>query len=153
MFKRVILSLLTMILALTLVTGQEAHATSTFPDVTNYKDEIEYLVNKQVINGYPDGTFKPNRNLTRLQAVRMILREKGITDFTAPDPNLTDMKPGNNGYEEVAKAVEFGIIGGKTAKDGSKYFDPSAPLTRGQMSKILVEGYDLPKLKDVSFRV
>lgn len=129
---------------------QKAGATS-FKDVTLYKDEITYLTDKKIINGYPDGTFKPDRDLTRLQAVTMILREKGITDFTAPNPNFTDMKPGNYGYEVVAKAVELGIIGGKTAKDGSKYFDPAAPLTRGQMAKILVEGYKLPKTKDVYF--
>lgn len=152
MSKRSMLSLLALILTLTLVTGQEVDAASKFPDVTNYQSEIEYLTDKGIINGYPDGTFKPTRNLTRLQAVTMILREKGITDFSAPNPNFTDMQPGTYGYEIVSKAVELGFIGGKTAKDGSKYFDAAAPLTRGQMSKILAEGYDLPKLKDVTFK-
>lgn len=151
MFKRGILSLLAMILALTLVTTQESQAASGFPDVTLYKDEIEYLTDKKIINGYADGTFGPNNNLTRLQAVSMILREKGIINFTAPNPGFTDIQPGDYGYEIVAKAVELGFIGGKTASDGSKYFDPAAPLTRGQMSKILAEGYQLPKTKDVTF--
>lgn len=146
------LALLTIILSLTLVIGKEVNAASKFPDVTQYEEEINFLTEKKIINGYPDGTFKPAQNLTRLQAVRMILREKGITDFTASDPGFTDMKFGDNGYEEVAKAVELGFIGGKTAADGSKYFDAGASLTRGQMSKILVEGYNLPKLKDVPFK-
>jgi len=122
-----------------------------FPDVTFYKDEITYLTGKKIITGYPDGTFKPKQNLTRLQAVTMILREKGITNFTSPNPNFTDMKPGSYGYEIVAKAVQLGFIGGKTASDGSKFFDPSAPLTRGQMAKILSEGYNLQKTSDVPF--
>jgi len=122
-----------------------------FPDVTFYKDEITYLTGKKIITGYPDGTFKPKQNLTRLQAVTMILREKGITNFTPPNPNFTDMKPGSYGYEIVAKAVQLGFIGGKTASDGSKFFDPSAPLTRGQMAKILSEGYNLQKTSDVPF--
>lgn len=132
--------------------GKEVNAASKFADVTQYKDEINFLTEKKIITGYPDGTFKPEQNLTRLQAVRMILREKGITDFTAPDPGFTDIKLGDNGYEEVAKAVALGFIGGKTAIDGSKYFDASASLTRGQMSKILVEGYNLPKMKDIPFK-
>lgn len=134
----------------TLLPQQQAQAAS-FPDVSQYKDEITYLTDKKIINGYSNGTFGPDRNLTRLQAVTMILREKGITDFTAPNPNFTDMEPGKYGYAEVAKAVELGFIGGKTAANGSKFFDPSAPLTRGQMSKILAEGYKLTKTKDFSF--
>ncbi|MFS0575777.1 S-layer homology domain-containing protein [Sporosarcina sp. 179-K 3D1 HS] len=122
-----------------------------FPDVTQYQEEIEYLTDQGIINGFPDGQFKPKENLTRLQAVTMILREKGITDFTAPNPGFTDIQPGNHGYERVAKAVELGFISGKTNRDGSKYFDASAPLTRGQMAKILVEGYQLPKTRDVRF--
>lgn len=152
LFKRSILSFLALILILTIITGQEIDASNQFPDVNNYQDEIEYLTSKEIISGYPDGTFKPTRNLTRLQAVTMILREKGIKDYTAPNPNFTDLQPGDHGYAIVAKAVELGFIGGKTARDGSKYFDPAAPLTRGQMSKILAEGYDLPKIKDVTFK-
>ena len=45
----------------------------------------------------------------------------------------------------------MGFISGKTDKNGNKYFDAGAPLTRGQMAKILVEGYQLPKTKDVTF--
>src|SRR5690606_35843301 len=64
-------------------------------------------------------------------------------DFNAPDPGFTDMKPGSYGYKEVAKAVQLGFISGKTAKNGSKYFEPNGTLTRAQMAKILVEGYGL----------
>lgn len=151
LLKRGLLTLLTLVLVFSLITEQKVIANSNFSDVTQYEDEIYYLTDKKIITGYQDGTFKPTRNLTRLQAVTMILREKGITDFTADNPNFTDLQPGDYGYDIVAKAVELGFIGGKTAADGSKYFDPSAPLTRGQMAKILVEGYDLPKLKDITF--
>lgn len=133
-----------------IVPQSQAQAT-TFKDVTLYKDEITYLAERNIIHGYGDGTFGPERNLTRLQAVIMILREKDIVDLTAPNPNFTDLNPGDYGYEFVAKAVELGFIGGKTATDGSKSFDPHGALTRGQMAKILAEGYDLTKTKDYSF--
>lgn len=150
MIKKGFLAFLTLLLTLTLLPQQQAQAAG-FTDVTQYKNEITYLTDKKVINGYQDGTFKPLRDLTRLQAVTMILREKGITDFTAPNPNFTDLQPGDYGYDIASKAVELGFIGGKTNADGSKYFDAAAPLTRGQMSKILAEGYKLQKTKDVSF--
>ncbi|WP_052131657.1 S-layer homology domain-containing protein [Planococcus sp. CAU13] len=138
--KKVIGILLTVLLLLSIVSPASA---ASFKDVTLYKDEIGFLVDKKIIKGYPDGTFKPTADLNRLNAVQMILREKGITDFTAPNPNFTDIKPGNYGYEEVAKAVQLGFISGKTAKDGSKFFDAGGTLTRGQMAKILSEAYNL----------
>lgn len=129
---------------------QNAQAAS-FPDVTQYKEEINYLINRGVIKGYEDNTFKPKRNITRLQAITMILREKNITDYSASNPNFVDIKPGDYGYEIVAKAVELGIISGKTNKRGNKYFDSGAPVTRGQMSKILANSYNLRKSKNVNF--
>lgn len=147
--------ILPMLLAILLVfkgLGITKTSAAGFTDVIGYKEEITYLVNRDIIRGYYDGTFRPENNLTRLQAVTMILRQKGITDFTAPNPNFTDLKPGDYGYDIVAKAVSLGIISGKTASNGSKYFDPGASLTRGQMAKILSEGYGLKKTKDVSFK-
>jgi hypothetical protein len=116
---------------------------SGFSDVSHYKDEINYLSDQGIITGYEDGTFKPEKELKRLHAVKMFLRQMNITNFNAPDPGFTDLKPGDYGYKEVAKAVEIGFINGKTASDGSKYFDASGPLTRAQMAKIMTEGYNL----------
>ena len=151
MLKKLVLGFIAFILVFTLLPQKNTQAAG-FSDVTKYKEEINYLSSEGIINGYQDGTFKPAANLTRLQAVTMILREKDITDFTAPDPGFTDLKKGNHGYEIIAKAVQLGIISGKTNENGKKYFDAGAPLTRGQMSKILVEGYKLPKTKDVQFK-
>lgn len=145
------MSLLALVLIFSFLPLQPAQAAG-FKDVTNYKEEINYLSGKGIIGGYPDGTFKPKDDLTRLQAVTMILREKGITNYTAPNPNFTDLKPGDYGYDIAAKAVQLGFISGKTDKNGKKYFDRGAALTRGQMSKILSEGYNLKLTKNVNFK-
>jgi len=83
---------------------------SPFPDVDKYETEIGYLVDHDILNGYPNGTFKPKRELTRLQGIRVLLKAKGITDLTAPDPGMTDMTPTSHGYQEVAKAVQLDAI-------------------------------------------
>lgn len=124
-----------------------------FKDVNSFVDEIEYLAAKGIIQGYTDGTFKPNNSVTRLQAVRMILREKGINDFSAiVNPGFIDVKPGDNGYEEIAKAVELGIISGKVNAQGQKYFDSNGNLTRSQAAKILVSAYDLKGTSPAEFK-
>ena len=124
---------------------------ASFNDVTQYEAEISFLRDKGIINGYPDGSFKPNASVTRLHAVMMILNEKGITDFTAPEPKFVDMPPGTYGYKEVAKAVQLGFISGKTKTDGTSFFDPQAMLTRSQLAKILVKAYELPQTSDYLF--
>jgi competence protein ComEC len=115
----------------------------TFSDVTQYQNEISFLTGREIIRGY-DNEFRPKSPIKRLQAVQMILREKQVTLAGAPNPGLIDMKPGDYGYEEVAKAIEMGFIGGKPdPKTGKKYFDPNGTLTRAQMSKILSIAYGL----------
>lgn len=39
----------------------------------NYIEAIEGLVDKGVINGYPDGTFKPSNDVTRAELAKMIV--------------------------------------------------------------------------------
>lgn len=133
-----------MIAVLLITSIQSVSAQSNFKDVTTYKEEINFLTSKGIIKGYDGGYFKPNDPIKRLQAVQMILREKGITNFTdAPNPGFIDVKPGAYGYGEIAKAVQLGFISGKTNAKGQKYFDAFAPLTRGQMAKVLTLAYDL----------
>lgn len=151
MIRKILWSVITCVVLFSVSVQTEARAAG-FLDVKNYKDEIEFLASKGIINGYEGGYFKPRDHVTRLQAVTMILREKGITDFDAADPGFTDLKKGNYGYDKVSKAVELGIISGKTHSNGTSYFDATAPLTRGQMAKILVLGYNLPKTTDVTFK-
>ncbi|WP_052131658.1 S-layer homology domain-containing protein [Planococcus sp. CAU13] len=146
--KNLLSIVVTSLLTISFFTTADAAA---FKDVTLYHNEVDYLVNKKIIKGYEDGTFKPTAELNRLNAVQMILREKGITDFTAPNPNFTDLKPGSYGYAEVAKAVQLGFISGKTAKDGSKFFDAGGTLTRAQMAKILTEAYNLKANDNFTF--
>ncbi|MGF2617978.1 S-layer homology domain-containing protein [Rossellomorea vietnamensis] len=123
--------------------GMTVSASGKFKDINRYVEEIEFLARSGVVKGYGD-EFKPEDPVRRIQAVQMILREKGITDFSdVSDPGFTDLRKGDYGYAEVAKAAEIGWISGKTAADGSTYFDTWGSLTRGQMAKILVKAYEL----------
>ncbi|TFE04005.1 S-layer homology domain-containing protein [Jeotgalibacillus salarius] len=138
--KKVVTSILGLGLAAGLV-----QPVSAFDDVNQYEDEINFLTDQGIIKGYEDGSFGPANEVNRLQAVQMILREMDVTDFNAPNPGFTDMNEDDYGYKEVAKAVELGIISGKTDENGAKYFDPYNSLTRAQMAKILSESYGIEK--------
>ena len=47
-----------------------------FPDINGHwaKDYINQAANKGFVNGYEDGTFKPDRNITRAEAVTLVNR-------------------------------------------------------------------------------
>ncbi|HZG70379.1 MAG TPA: S-layer homology domain-containing protein [Chondromyces sp.] len=142
MFKRLFSVLMATFLILANIPF--ASASGQFKDVGPFKEEIEFLTSKGIIKGYAGGYFKPYDSITRAQAVVMIMREKGITDFSdVPDPGFIDVKPGNSSYGPIAKAVQLGIISGLTNEKGQRYFDPYGTLTRAQMAKILVLAYEL----------
>ena len=64
-------------------TAQEPAKEIKFSDIAEdaaYKDAVYKLVNNGVLNGYPDGTFLPEGNLTRAEMCKMINLVFGYTD-------------------------------------------------------------------------
>lgn len=115
-------------------------------------DEVHFLSTKSIINGFPDGSFKPNQTITRLQAMMIILRAKDLHDFSdVTNPGFIDIQEGDYGYEIIAKAAQLGIISGKYNEDGEKVFDPAGTLTRSQMATILVNAYNLQGSTEINY--
>lgn len=99
--------------------------------------DIEYAVQKGWIQGYPEGTFKPDNNLTRAHAALLISR---VLQLPAGGSTKFRDVPATHRYaKEIAAVYEAGIMSGKDATT----FDPNGLLTRAQMAKILVNSYDL----------
>lgn len=149
-FKTVAVS----VIALSLLMPVSADAASKFSDVgPRFEKEINYLAERNVVKGYNNGTFGVNNPVTRGEAVVMLVRELPVRFDGAPDPGFTDFKKGDGFFTEVAEAVQAGIINGKTAKNGSRYFDPTGNLTRAEMALILTRAYDIPLDRmDVQFK-
>ncbi len=100
-------------------------------------DAVQFLVAKGVIRGFPDGTFRPKQDLTRAEAVKILLAEEGFTPFeieAGETPVFADSVAWERGW--VEEAVRQGIVNGYS--DGT--FKPSKPLTRAEASKVIVEG-------------
>ena len=69
--------------------------TKKFPDVSDSawsKDAIYYLVERNVINGMPDGNFMPYGNLTRAQAAKIIATAIGAKIDPNAKPSYNDAK-------------------------------------------------------------
>ena len=75
-------------LSLLLIFTCLASAALTFSDVTADShpwaiNEISDMADKKIINGYPDGSFMPNNNVTKQEALLLISRILGYTTSAA----------------------------------------------------------------------
>lgn len=108
---------------------------SEFSDVgsENWASEfITELAKAGVINGYDDGTFRPDNNVTREEFVKIIICACGLYNEYASG-EFTDMSEDSWFYKYVASAVESGIIGGMD--DGS--FGVGRNITRQDVAVIV----------------
>ncbi|TBL73953.1 cadherin-like beta sandwich domain-containing protein [Paenibacillus thalictri] len=108
--------------------------TATINDIAGSwaEAEIRNAVASGWVSGYPDGSFHPEREVTRAEFVQLLAKALGWTEGAASDvPNYTDLDNiGLWARPAIAAAVQQGIINGY--EDGS--FRPDRPLTRAEMA-------------------
>lgn len=94
-------------------------------------DFIIGLATKGVVNGYPDGSFKPQNNVTRADFLIMLLRSLGYDTSVemAYEDNFTDVEAGAYYAAACGMAKQLGIATGNP--DGT--FAPSSYITRQDM--------------------
>lgn len=85
-----------------------------FPDVPAdhwAAAQIKELSQASVIVGYPDGTFKPDANVTRAEFACMAIRALGQEHTTVAQPvNFTDITRDYWAYEMIQRALYFELI-------------------------------------------
>jgi hypothetical protein len=115
----------------------ESLRAQVFKDVdanNKYAEAIEYLYNKDVIKGYADGTFKPDGNLNRAEAVKIILIGNEIEINTTKTSKFPDVAKTEWFASFVNTAVSRGIVSGYS--DGN--FRPGNTISRAEFLKVAV---------------
>lgn len=128
--------------AVVAIAPTQADAAKSFSDLTPanvHYDNVMNLVERGVITGYPDGTFKPNQSISRAHAAKIIAKALGLDTKNVKNPNFKDIPTNYAYYGEIAALANAGIINGYP--DGT--FKPNATLTRGQMAKIIARAFEL----------
>ncbi|WP_052343677.1 S-layer homology domain-containing protein [Bacillus massiliigorillae] len=92
---------------------------------------IQSAVEAGIINGFPDGTYRPNESVTRGQLAIFLSRAFNLTD-TAP-VNFSDVSKNSVAYEYIGRLVAANITMGY----GDNTFRPNDAVTRGQFSAFL----------------
>lgn len=117
------------------------------PGTHEFAFEIAYLHEAGIINGYPDGTFKPNAPVSRAHAVTMIGRALDLDD-TARSTGFRDVAPSHPYSGYIASAVEEGIIKGYP----DNFFRPDRITTRAHIAMMLDRALYFPEAPDNKFR-
>ena len=97
--------------SLVAVTGVSA---AGFTDVEASNPHYENIVALQeagVINGYPDGSFKPGKAVTRGQAAKMLVNAYGLTKGEKT-VSFTDVPASNEYAEAIQVLASQGFING-----------------------------------------
>ena len=106
----------------------------TFSDLVNgawYIEPIEEMSKAGVINGYTDGTFRPDNEITRAEFVTMIMQLKTVSEFESVPFSDVDKSLWSANY--IYSAYKAGYIDGY--EDGT--FKPDSPITRAEAVKII----------------
>ena len=144
--KKILTFMSGLALACSLPLGVAAN-TKQFSDVsTQYFAEAVYdLADRNIIGGYPDGTFKPGNTITRGQAAAILVKMLELDTSNVKNPGFKDVTINNGYYKAIATLAQNGIIAGYS--DGR--YGPNDPIKRGQMASILVKAFDLPRSTNV----
>ena len=109
-------------------------APSRFTDVpaeNQFYAEINWLAQRRITTGYPDGTFRPGENVERGAMAAYFYRLAGTPQFTAPDnPTFSDVPKSHPFYKEIEWMAARGITTGY----GDGTFRPSASVNRDAMA-------------------
>lgn len=128
---------LSFVLVLTLVLGSFSMAFAATPkDVagTPNAEAVEILMGLGVVNGYPDGTFKPENIVTRAEMAKMIVVALGLQDYATGTSKFADMSGATWAQGYVNYANGLGII--KGYPDGT--FKPSQTVSYDEASAMIV---------------
>jgi hypothetical protein len=121
--------------------------TLSFSDVplgSTFYPYIRCLACLGIVNGYPDGTFKPNNNVTRGQLSKIVSNSAGFNDNQTTQM-FQDVPVGSTFFAYIGRLASRGYINGyacggpgEPCQPGNlPYFRPNNPATRGQISKIV----------------
>lgn len=128
--------------------GNNTNTQTTFSDVSGHwaAESINTLAKSGILNGYEDGTFKPQGNVTRAEFLCALLKALNVETKTYVG-NFSDMNTNDWYAGFVQAAIDSGIVNG--FEDGT--FGADRLITREQMATILAKALGLTETTDLAY--
>ena len=146
MKKRILTSIMAIVLVVSLSVPAFA---ATYSDLTNHwaKTYMESLAADGYMNGYSDGTMKPDKNITYCEALALFSRLYSLTDLQS---KLIEADYGTVVKATVPttlswsyKNIEICLAAGILTEGELKSIDLTATITREQISVYLIRAVQL----------
>jgi hypothetical protein len=110
---------------------------------TWYTDAVIWAEENKIVEGYGNGKFGPNDDITREQLAAILYRYaqtkgegfKGLWSFKLDFPDAADVSDWTT--EAVSWMVMNGIINGTTDAEGNTVLDPQGDATRAQLAAMV----------------
>src|SRR5665647_3691703 len=128
-FKKSIALIISVVMVFTSLTSIVTAATVS--DISGHwaQVSIQLLVDKGIINGYEDGTFRPNNPITRAEFCKIItsalIYDGVIADYVTTTGTFTDVPADLWSVKYIETASANGFVLGKAPG----IFDPEAFIT------------------------
>lgn len=122
------------LLTITICLSMFCVPTFAYSDVKANSEAIQVLSDLNILDGFEDGTFREDEQLTRAQAAKVMCCLLGYSDVTTGNTSFTDVPSTHwaSGYINAAQAAKI-IVG---FEDGA--FRPEEPVTYEQIVKMVV---------------
>lgn len=117
-----------------------------FPDISSnfaHKTAVEELSDIGVINGNPDGTFRPHDPINRAAMLKMLYKA-AKRDPEKAGGCFGDIEQGSWYEMFVCDAVVHGFVQGYSMADGARVFKPAQPVTRAEAIKLTLAVLGIP---------
>lgn len=115
------------------------YASIQYPDINGHwsKNIVEKWAEANVVSGYPDGTFKPNDNITRAEFGVWVYKLFGYQP-SSKDSKFADVN-GHWAESIIDSLVEHGVI--VNSEYGNNY-GPDTKITRMEMIRMMVRAIE-----------
>lgn len=130
------------------ISGSNNSETSFSDTVDNqFKDSIEYVKEKGIVNGYGDGTYKPERPITRGEFTKILINAafgkteiNGCIEANGMSEVFPDVSNDHDFASYICIAKTTNIISGY--EDGT--FKPDRTISFTETAKIVVNTFEIP---------
>jgi len=95
---------------------------------------VKYLAEKNLLVGYPDGSFHPGDPISRAEMATLLVRAGELPGQRPATPTFKDVEQQHWAYDMIEAAVEAGLVKGEP--DG--LFRPEDPVTRAETAALLL---------------
>lgn len=125
--------------------GSEALNMKDFSDIADdywASEAIRYLATAGVMNGYPDGKFRPERVVTRAELSSLLVKAKEVPVVKGVQTGYSDLSGSSWAAPYVKAAVDAGYM---TGRKGNK-FEPNRGASRAETVAAIVtfDNVELP---------